>query len=468
MSIIAREDIDSLNTLITVTIEKSDYNPKFEKELAKQSQKAHMKGFRKGKTPSSVLRKMYGKSILADVINELLQTKLFEYLDEHKIQYLGQPMPSDKQEQVDFNLQDLQDFEFAFELGLVPQFDLQGLGKEHTFTMSEVAVADDVIDKEIESARKQNGKQVTVEDGLLEEDKLVLEAVELEGDTPREGGIRSEFSLLVNKIAHAETRELVLGKKQGDTFVANIYELEEGSDEAFVHRYFLHLEEGAEGPQSPMFEFTIKEVTRVELSDLNQEFWDWMFGEGQVQTEEEARAKISAEIASHYVKQAEALLYRDFQDFLMDINKLELPDTFLKKWLISSNENLSETQLEEEYPHFANNLKWTLIKNKISEAFGVRVTRQEIIDNYKERIKAYLGHGGGNFNDDMLNSIAESVMKDQKEVEKISEEVLADKLFDVIKEHVSINTATVSMDEFREIAQKAREEAAKNDEQPAE
>jgi trigger factor len=458
MSIVAREDIDNLNTLITVTIEKADYTPKFERELSKQRDKAHMKGFRKGKTPVSVLKKMYGKPILADVINELLQEKLFEYLDEHKIQYLGQPLASEDQKSVDFNLQDLQDFEFVFELGLTPQFELNGLSKESIFKLQEIIIEDEVVQEEIDSARKQYGERVSAEDNIEEEDMLTFTAKEMAGDAPKEGGIETTFKILVSNIADPATKETIMGIRVGDTLVVNIYELEEGKDADFVNRYLLSLEPGQEGPESPMFEISLADIVSVVPAEMDQAFFDKVFGEGQVSSEEEAKEKIRSEIASHYTKQAEALLFRDFQNFLMEANTLSLPDAFLKKWLLSSNEELNEDQLEREYPYFAKNLHWTLIRNKLADMFGIRVTRQEIVDQYKNRIRAYLGNMSS-INDDMLNDIAQSVMKDEKEVEKISDEIFSDKLFDVIMEHVSVEMAPVSIEEFREITRKAREEA---------
>ncbi len=458
MSIVAREDIDNLNTLITVTIEKADYTPKFERELSKQRDKAHMKGFRKGKTPVSVLKKMYGKPILADVINELLQEKLFEYLDEHKIQYLGQPLASEDQKSVDFNLQDLQDFEFVFELGLTPQFELNGLSKESIFKLQDVIIEDEVVQEEIDSARKQYGERVSTEDNIEEEDMLTFTAKEMAGDAPKEGGIETTFKILVSNIADPATKETIMGIRVGDTLVVNIYELEEGKDADFVNRYLLNLEAGQEGPESPMFEISLADIVSVVPAEMDQAFFDKVFGEGQVSSEEEAKEKIRSEIASHYTKQAEALLFRDFQNFLMEANALSLPDAFLKKWLLSSNEELNEDQLEREYPYFAKNLHWTLIRNKLADMFGIRVTRQEIVDQYKNRIRAYLGNMSS-INDDMLNDIAQSVMKDEKEVEKISDEIFSDKLFDLIREHVSVELAPVSIDEFREIARKAREDA---------
>lgn len=458
MSIVAREDIDNLNTLITVTIEKADYTPKFERELSKQRDKAHMKGFRKGKTPVSVLKKMYGKPILADVINELLQEKLFEYLDEHKIQYLGQPLASEDQKSVDFNLQDLQDFEFVFELGLTPQFELNGLSKESIFKLQDVIIEDEVVQDEIDSARKQYGERVSAEDNIEEEDMLTFTAKEMAGDAPKEGGIETTFKILVSNIADPATKETIMGIRVGDTLVVNIYELEEGKDADFVNRYLLNLEAGQEGPESPMFEISLADIVSVVPAEMDQAFFDKVFGEGQVSSEEEAKEKIRSEIASHYTKQAEALLFRDFQNFLMEANTLSLPDAFLKKWLLSSNEELNEDQLEREYPYFAKNLHWTLIRNKLADMFGIRVTRQEIVDQYKNRIRAYLGNMSS-INDDMLNDIAQSVMKDEKEVEKISDEIFSDKLFDLIREHVSVELAPVSIDEFREITRKAREDA---------
>ena len=234
MPITTREDTDKLSATLTVTVEQSDYLPKLNTELVKYRKQAQMKGFRKGRTPMSVVRKMYGRSVLAEVVNQLMQEELYRYLTEEDIEILGQPLPSESQEQLDFDLKNLQDYMIKFDVGLAPNFEVAGVDESNTFEKYKVDIPDTEVDEAMDAARRRQGKRVNPETVEDDNDVVRLEAAELEGDEPKEEGVQSEFSLLLSRIDDESLRQQFHGKKVDDSLTLDLFTLEKDTDEAYV------------------------------------------------------------------------------------------------------------------------------------------------------------------------------------------------------------------------------------------
>ena len=456
---VVREDIDNLNTVLTVTLEKADYEPKFNSELSKHRKQAQMKGFRKGKTPVSILKKMYGKSVLVEVINEVLQKELSGYLAGEDLRILGQPLPSKDQEPLDFELKELHDYTFKFDLGLAPEFEVQGVGPDSTFEKIEVEATEEMIDEELEAARKRHGERQFVEEDIRENDMVKLLAKELDGEEIKEEGVESEFSVLVSAISNEEAKQQLLSGKKGDAFRFNLFELEEEKDEKYVRKYFLELSDDDEREVGQHYEVTVEEVSRIVPAELNQEFFDKFFGEGEVASEEEARDKIREQIEKFYNGQSEALLFRDMQEKLMELNEMELPEGFLKRWMKSSNEKLDDEAIEKEYGAFAKNLQWSLIRSKLIKRFGVEVRQEEVFETLKNQVRSYFG-GVATGMEHIVESTAGRLMEDKKQVEQAYEKILSDKIFDAVAAEVTVEVKKTSLEEFESIVAKAREESA--------
>lgn len=456
---VVREDIDNLNTVLTVTLEKADYEPRFNSELSKHRKQAQMKGFRKGKTPVSILKKMYGKSVLVEVINEVLQKELSGYLAGEDLRILGQPLPSEDQEPLDFELKELQDYTFKFDLGLVPEFEVQGVGPESAFEKIEVEATEEMIDEELEAARKRHGERQFVEEDIRENDMVKLLAKELDGEEVKEEGVESEFSVLVSAISNEEAKQQLLSGKKGDTFRFNLFDLEEEKDEKYVRKYLLELSDDDEREVGQHYEVTVEEVSRIVPAELNQEFFDKFFGEGEVISEEEARDKIREQIEKFYNGQSEALLFRDMQEKLMELNEMELPESFLKRWMKSSNEKLDDEVIEKEYGAFAKNLQWSLIRSKLIKRFGVEVKQEEVFETLKNQVRSYFG-GVATGMEHIVESTAGRLMEDKKQVEQAYEKILSDKIFDAVAAEVTVEAKKTSLEEFESIVAKAREESA--------
>lgn len=454
---VVREDIDNLNAVLTVTIEKSEYEDQFNAELNKYRKQVQLKGFRKGKTPLSVLRKMYGKAILSDVINGLLQTEVVNFLTDSDLNYLGQPLPNDDQQIYEFDPRDLEDFEFKFDLGLAPDFEVEGLGKDATFEIYEVSIPAERIDEELANARKRLGAQVAVEGDLQDGDLIKLSIQELDGDTPKEDGVNNEFSVPADRLT--ETAKAVIEQhKTDDSFPINIYQLEQDTSPEYVQNYFLGVngeEEKAEAIGETV-QATIVEITRLQEAEMNEDFFQQLFGEGEVSTEEEAREKIEKDLKGYYDRQAEAVLYRHIQESVLEKNAMELPEDFLKRWLKTNNENVPDEQIERDFPDFLENLKWTLIRSKLAKQHEVQVTEEEIKAAFKRQIQGMISNPAL-FDDNFLETMAIRMMEKEEDVDRVAQQVLTDKVFAAVKESVEVAPKTIETEAFEQVIQDINE-----------
>lgn len=458
MSKVVKEDINALNAVLTITLEKADYEAKFDTELGKYRKHANMRGFRKGKTPLSMLKKMYGKAVLADVINDLLQHELNDFLSRENLNILGQPLPSEDQEEIDFDLKNFRDYTFKFDLGLAPDFEVKGLSEDNTFGKYQVAISEEMIDEELENARKRHGQRVFPEEEIQENDLLKIAVREYEGDEIKEDGVENEFSLLVSSVDNEDLKADILSKKNGDVFRVNLFQLEKDVTDTYVRRYYLGLPEGDAREVGQEYEATIEEVSRIEPAELNEEFFQKYFGQDtDVDSEEKAREKIRESIAKYYDSQADALLFRDFQEDLMEKNQLDLPDDFLKRWLLATNENMTAADIDEHYEEFAKNLQWTLIRNKLVRENELQVEEDAIFEAFKKQISSYFG--GSPVNEDLVISMADRMMTDEEQYRRMYDELLVDKLHEFIAGKVTVNPEPIEKESFEEILSEARAKA---------
>lgn len=456
MPSIVKEDHDALNASLTINISKDDYLAEFNQELKKYRKHAALKGFRKGKTPMSVVRKMFGRAILGEVVNKALEKELTEYLYSGEIDMLGQPIPSDEQATIDFDLADMGDYEFKFDLGLAPSFELQGLDESTSFERLKVSPDEEKLQEELMNLRRRMGESKEVEDPVEEEDIITVHAVELVDGTPKEGGVENEFTLFVRN-ASANVQAELIGKEIGAELEVNIYELEENNAESHVRKYLLGLEEDDDREVSPTFSLTITKVSRFELAELNEEFFEKAFAEGDVSNEEEALAKIADDYNQYYANQVDALLFRDFQEHLMETHQLELPDEFLKRWLVLSSEQNTPETVEAGYTGFAKNLQWTLIRQKLIERLDIKVEEEEVRAAFAEQVKGYFGGQNPEWlNDEMISGMVDRMMGQQKEVEQKFEELATDKIHDQLKEIFTLTDVVVTPDELEAKMAEAR------------
>jgi trigger factor len=456
---IVREDVDNLNAVLSITLEKADYEPRWNTELQKYRQKASFKGFRKGKTPKRVLKRLVGKSVLGEIVNDLIQEELINYLTQDDIHLLGQPLPSKEQEPLDFDLDELQDYEFKFDLGLSPEFEVQGISAETTMEKYLVNIPDEQVDEELDAARRRLGERVYPEE-VQDGDFLKLSVKELEDGVIKEGGQESEFSLLVESIAEDTVKDVMIGKQLGDTLPLNLLTLEKDRDEAYIRKYYLNMAEDEEAEIAQEYEATIEEISRIELAELNEDFYNKYFGEGNVSSEEDAREKIREFIRGRFDREAEGLLFRDLQDLLMKENQIDLPDAFLKRWLGATNETLSEEDVEKAYEGFTKTLRWSLVRNKLVQRFQLSVDKAEVEHAFKMQIMSYMGNSPY-ANEEFLKSMTQRMMEDEKQYNQVMDGLLDDKLFEAMAKEITIQENPIEIEAFEKVIQDARVEAMK-------
>lgn len=452
---ITRNDHDDLNATLTLILEKGDYEPAFMQEIKKYKKQAQLKGFRKGKTPISAVKKMFGKSALAEVINKLIDEHLTKYIQDEKLDILGSPIPSDDQEMYDFNLKELADYTFKFDVGKVPDIQVKGIGDGVSYLKYKIDIPDDLVQEEFDMRKKRLGTSEDIEDSIEEDDILTIKAVELEEGNKKENGWETDFTIMVNRIGDEDLKKKVLSMKKGDTFEFDINKIEKEADETYVKKYLLQMDESEEKEIGNLFEGLIENASRRIDAEINDDFFEKAFPETDIKTEEAAKEHLKVELGEFYEKQTTSLTYREIMDKLMDINGIDVPADFLKRWLIMTNENVTQENIDQEFEGFQKNLEWTLIKSKLAKEYEVAVEPDEVRAHVKGKIQNYLqGYQGGEFD---YEPMIDRFLSSRDQIEKEYSEVEAEKLFETLIDKVELDQKNVSIEEFKEIVEKINE-----------
>jgi len=445
---VVRKDIDALNLTLEVTLLPEDYTPKFDSEIKKYKKEAQIKGFRKGQVPDSTIKKMYGKSIMVEVLNDMMQKTLFGYIDENKLKYLGQPLPNEE-EQNNFvlSINDPKEYKLSFDLGISAELDIKGIAETDTYDFYDVTIPEDLVDKEVDAARRRLGKQEDAIDTIQVMDMVELKAVELDGDSPKDNGWESTFSVLVDIVKDEKTKAELLTKKMGDSIVFDVYELEGKGKEA-TEKYILKKTENDDLEIGNMFRGEIVKVSRIALAPLDEEFFTY-FGSDEVKDEESVRAFLKRDIKKYYDDQATNYMNRDILDRLVETNKVELPESFLKRYLIASNEGVNEEVLETEFKPFADNLRWTLQKAQLSEMYEIKIEEEDLRRHFNNTVFSYM-RNYGNMDYSFISQTVDKLMKDQEQVNKAIDEIQAERLFNRIGSTVQKNLIPTTVEYFTE------------------
>jgi trigger factor len=423
---VVRTDIDALNAVLVVNIAKEDYLPKVKQDMKTFAQRSPMKGFRPGKTPQKLVQNMYGTEFVMDAVNKTLQDTLNDYLQKEKPEIFGQPIGSVEQPEFKFDPKNPSDFAMHFDLGIMPQFDVQGLDGV-AFDRYVVQVDPTKIDAELENRRKQAGETKEVEDNIQGNDMVYLYAKEHGGSF-----VKEELTLSMNWL-NDEMQDVFKTQKAGDHLTVNIFQLEKETTPQYVRKYFLGIDDADNREINENFDVKITKVTRIVPAEFDEEFFQKQFG---VATEAEARAELNKTLGGNYVAQADALLIRDFQLKLMESNKLDLPDAFLKRWLLSQNDKNTPEIVEFGYEGFAQNMRWTLVRSKIAKEAGIQVGDEDLREHYGAKIRGYLG--GMAIDDAFVDSLIEKVFADEKQFSELYEDVMTEKTFDVMKSRATL------------------------------
>ncbi|MBL7781440.1 MAG: hypothetical protein JNM22_09515 [Saprospiraceae bacterium] len=454
---VVRQDIDNTSAIVTVTVTRDELKPKLDTELKRYRQRAPIKGFRQGQAPMDFVKKLYGPAIFGDVLNDLLATKLYDYLRESKLDVLGQPLPVADQHQYSFKVSNPDpEYTVKYEVGFVAPFEMKGLDKSEKFERITVSNLDELAADDLNYARKRMGKRSNPENDIQENDIVRIAAQELDGDAVKAGGWETTITVHLKSMSEGPLKTQLLSMKKGDTLRFNARDIENQEKEESYRKYILNLPDDDNRIVGDHFEGAIEEVSRVEDAELNEEFYQGYFG-GGISNEGDAIEQLKKGISQFYDVRSNALLMRSFQERLMQLNQPELPDTFLKRWLTLTNEGkLSEAQIEQEYPAFADNLRWTMVRDKIKELFSLEVTDEDMYQEYAKRVRNYFQ---ADLPENVIDSTVQSLMKNDKDAESTRRDLETDKIFEAIRSQVSISDRAVPSDEFHKILDEVTKKA---------
>lgn len=446
---VIRQDVDALNAKLKVQVAPADYQDKVKKSLEKYRKTAKIPGFRPGHVPFGLIQKQYGRSVLAEELNSVVNDALYKFIGDNKIDILGNPIPAEKEEVVG-NFEAPADFEFTFEIGLAPTFEIP-LNAKSKFDYVKIKVDGELVDQQIDDLRRRYGKMIA-EESIGERDLVLCQFVELNDDeTVKEGGILHTSTVSVEFVEDAKTKKALIDKKVGDKVVVDPYKVSRGGKDTAA---MLGVKEEELENISKKFQLTINEIKRMELAELNQELFDKLYGEGEVKTEEEMRQRISDDLGKMFVNDSDRLLTKTVYEDLIENTKIELPNDFMKRWIRLSNEKpISAEEVEEHYDAYAKNLKWQLIQGNIFKANDIKLDNAEVVEFTKGLLVSnYAQYGIPAPGDKELTESAMGVLKNRDEANRIFDMMAEQKLTDYFKNTVKLKEKEVSYEEFMKLA----------------
>lgn len=432
---ITREQVDALNAVVTVAITKEDYKPNVDKVLGDYRKNASIPGFRKGAVPMSLIQKQYGKAVLVDEVNKLLQTSLNDYLVEEKLDILGNPLPKITE---DFNW-DADDYAFEFELGLAPEFAVD-LAAKNKLVKYNITADEKMLDEQVERIQKQYGKLVSKEKSE--------EGDDIKGTfTNEEKGINNTVTITPSIFKTKTAGKKFIGKKVGDVVTVSTKNLFDDD-----HKLMEYLKVGHDDVHGLEIDvnFTIEEINTTEKAELNQELFDKLFGEGVVTSVEQLKEKIKEDAEQQFATQADQKFLNDVTEFLIENTKFDLPAEFLKKWIQTAGENpLSPEQAEEEYNKSEKGLRYQLIEGKVITENNLQITFDDLKAYTAEVIKKQMAQFGQmNPTDEDVEGIVSRVLSNKDEVKRLSEQVMSEKMLNLFKENVKAKEKEVTYEAF--------------------
>ncbi|RNC84278.1 MAG: trigger factor [Winogradskyella sp.] len=432
---ITREDIDALNAVVKVDIAKEDYSDKVEKILSDYRKSANIPGFRKGHVPMGMVKKQYGKAVLVDEVNKLLQDALGKYLVEEKLDVLGNPLPK-PQDDLDWNADS---FSFEFELGLAPEFDVKLKGKK-AITHYNIIADKKMIDNQVEHIQKQYGKLVSQTE--------VAEDSEITGKFTNEAeGIENVATITLDKVKGKTNAKKFVGAKVGDVITLKTKGLFNDSHDLMT---FLKVSHDDAHSLNVEVNFEVSEVNTRELADLDQELFDKIFGAKVVTSVTELKAKIKEDSEKQFAQQGDQKLLNDVTEYLVDSTKFDLPSEFLQKWMQTSGEEpMTEEQAKEEYEKSEKSMRYQLIEAKIINDNKLQVQFEDLKAYSMDMIKAQMAQFGQmNPSEKELEDIAARILSNQDEVKRLSEQLMSQKLLELYKKEANLKTKEISYDDF--------------------
>lgn len=432
---ITKENVDALNSIVKIDITSDDYKSKVDDVLKDYRKKANIPGFRKGHVPMGLVKKQYGKSVMIDEVNKLLQDSLNKFLAEEKLDVLGNPLPK---VQDNFSWDEDQ-FSFEFELGLAPEFEVN-LKPKKAITSYKIVADEKMIEDQVKSIREQYGKMTTK--SVIDENSNITGIFVNE-----EKEIEKKSTIKLSQIKGKVNAKKITGKKVGD--VIDLKSKGLFTDDHLLMNILEISHDDVHDFDAPL-KFTIEEITETELAELNQEFFDKIFGKDVVKSEEELKVKLGEDAEKQFATQADQQLLNAVTESLIENTKFDLPAEFLQKWLAVAGEKpLSPEEAVEEYNRSEKGLRYQLIEGKISKDNNIQVSYEDLKEYAKTYIKSQMAqYGNLNPEEKELDEIANRVLANQEEAKRLSDQLMNEKLLTFFKENMKLKTKEVTYEEF--------------------
>jgi len=437
-----------LMATITVEVKAADYSERVEKVLKDYRKTAEVPGFRKGKTPMGIINKKYRTSVIVEEVNKMLQDELYKHITAEKVRVLGSPMPIDEKP---IDWENDEDFTFEYEVGLAPEFDVKITAKDK-LNYYKIKADAKLVDGYCNDIAKRYGKmsnpEASVEGDLI---FCTIEQLDVDGIV-MDNGIKNDATVAMDYIADKKIKKQFVGVKTDDLITVNVMK-------AFTNHSdlgaMLNVDHAAiHNLTSEEFQFTVKNVNRLEPAELNVELFDKVYGPGAIKDEKEFKAKVKSEAEAQFVGESDRMLKNDVVTYFVDNLKLAMPNEFLKRWLVQTSEQpITMEMLETEYDMYAKSLQWQLIENKILENHSIKVTQDDVLSHTKVLISAQMKQYGQPEGDDkQLTDIATNILKNEEERKKIYDQIFDERTLAVYKENFKLTEKSVSYDEFVKLA----------------
>lgn len=445
---ITRENTDNLNAILKIEVVRDDYEGSVEKVLRDYRKKANIKGFRPGMVPFGLIKKMYGRAVQIDEINKVVTENIQKYLTDEKVEILGDPLPRpDESENFDFDA--MESFTFSFDLGLAPVFETK-LSKKNKVTWYEIAADEKMKNDYLDNYTRRYG---SFEKADVSEEKDVLKGkIEAlgENDNPMPDGLfADDTTLSVELVKDKKIQKQFIGKKENETI---IFDLRKAFPNDYEIAGLLKRKKEEIEKTDGKFMFTINEISRFRKAELNQELFDRIYGEGVVKSEEEFRSRIDEEIAATLRSESEYKLSMDLRKLALEKSEFELPEEFLKRWLLKVNENNTEEQIEKEFSNFAQDLRWQLVRNKIARDNEIKITEEELRKEAENITRQQFRQYGLFYaTDEQVTNYANETLKREEDAKRIADKVVEEKVIQALKDLVKLETKTVTTAEFNKL-----------------
>lgn len=445
---ISKKDIDQNNAVITISVTKQDYAEKVEKSLRDYRKKANMPGFRPGNVPIGLIKKMYGKAVVAEEINNLVSQGLADFIEENNLPILGQPLPNEE-DPAEFDFETQESFDFHFDVGLAPEFEVE-FSRFSSVPFYDITVSEEMIENQIKSYTSRFGKYEQV-DMVEAKDMVKGKLTELENGDVKEGGINVDDAVLTpDYMKDEEQKSLFVGKNKGETVVFNPLKAFENETEISS---LLKIKKEEVKDVTSDFQLEISGITRYEEGEVNQELFDKVYGEGTVSSLDEFKEKITANIKESLTADSLYKFNIDArQAVVSEFKDLQFPEAFLKRWLLENNKELTPEKIEEDYPKMIEDLVWQLAKDKIAKANEIKVEMSDVEEYGRKVAKAqFAQYGMVGLGDEILDNYVKDMMKKEETVRNFIDRAAEEKVLAVIHQNVKLDEKQISIEDFNKL-----------------